>query len=310
MQGMRIGVGLGFTSPVESLDDALARFREAEAAGFHTAWVPNIFSRDALTLIALGGRETSTIELGTAVVPTFSRHPFYMAQQAATTQEATRGRLVLGLGPSHKVVVEDLLGLSFEKPARHVREYLTVLRALLDTGRVSFEGETYRVNAQLERPEALRIPVLIGGLGKVMRGIAGSLADGTITWMTGPKTLGDTLVPAIAKAAAQAGRKAPRIVCGLPIALTDDPAGAREAMSKAMSIYGTLPSYRAMLDIEGVTSPGDIAIAGDRREIERSLRTLADAGVTDFNAAIFGFGSDRAAAAARTYELLAQLARG
>jgi F420-dependent oxidoreductase-like protein len=309
MQGIRIGVGLGVTTEIKSLEDALQSFRAAEAAGFHTVWVPNIFARDALTLLALAGRETQTIELGSAVVPTFSRHPLYMAQQALTTQEATNGRLVLGIGPSHRVVVEDLLGLSFEKPARHVREYLTVMRALLATGKVSFAGETYRVNASLERPEAPAIPVLIGGLGEAMRRIAGRLADGTITWMTGPKALGERLVPDIAKAAKEAGRAAPRIVCGLPIALTDDPAGAREAISKSMKLYGTLPSYRAMLDLEGTASPGDIAIAGDEREIERALRALADAGVTDFHAAIFPFGSERRAAAARTYELLAQLAR-
>jgi 5,10-methylenetetrahydromethanopterin reductase len=310
LRDIRIGIGIQETGHVEGgLEALLADFRAAEGEGFQTAWVANIFGMDAMTLVALAGRETSRLELGTAVVPTFSRHPFYLAQQALSTQAATGGRFVCGLGPSHRVVVENLLGLSYEKPARHVREYVRVVKELVETGRVAFDGEVYHVRGALRVPDASPMPVLIGALGPLMRRIAGELCDGTITWMTGPRTLGDTIGPDVRAAAREAGRPEPRIVAGLPICLTDDPHGARESAAKAFAIYGTLPSYRAMLDAEGLAGPGDLAVTGDEKAIEEALRGLAAAGVTDFQAALFAHGPDRAGSAARTRALLAELAR-
>jgi F420-dependent oxidoreductase-like protein len=312
MKGLRIGVGLGeLDGTGGGLDATLEQFRRAEHDGFQTAWVANIFGLDALTLLALAGRETQRIELGTAVVPTHSRHPLYMAQQALSTQAATNGRLALGLGPSHKVVIEHILGLSYARVAKHVEEYVTVVRSLVETGKVSFQGQIYRVSGGLSISGASPFPILIGGLGPKMRVVAGAVADGTLTWMAGQRTLAETLVPEIQAAAKQAGRAPVRIVCGLPTIVTNDPAGAREAASKAFAMYGQLPSYRAMLDVEGAKSPGDVAIAGDEREVERALEALAAAGVTDFHAAIFpyGSGSERDAARERTWRLLAELAR-
>lgn len=313
MKGLRIGVGLGeLDGTGGGLDASLEQFQRAERDGFQTAWVANIFGLDALTLLALAGRATTRIELGTAVVPTHSRHPLYMAQQALTTQAATGGRLALGLGPSHRVVIEHLLGLSYAHVARHVEEYVTIVRSLVETGKVAFQGEIYRVTGNLGITGATPFPILIGGLGPKMRRIAGAVADGTLTWMTGRKALAHTLVPEIQAAAKQAGRKPVRIACGLPIVVTNDPAGAREAASKAFAMYGTLPSYRAMLDLEGAKAPGDVVIAGDEREVERALEALATAGVTDFHAAIFPYGpgaTERDAARERTWRLLSELAR-
>ncbi len=307
MKDIRIGLSVAEGSDLESL---LNRFRRVETDGFQSAWIPNIFGFDALTVAALAAGVTRTLELATAVVPTFSRHPFYMAQQALSTQAAAGGRFVLGLGPSHKIVIENMLGLSFDRPARHVREYVTVVTQLIETGKTSFEGEVYRVNASLDVPCPSPCPVLIGALGPLMREIAGRLAGGTITWMTGPRTLGNAVVPGVRAAAKTAGRSDPRIVAGFPVVLTDDPAAAREAAGKLFALYGTLPSYRAMLDAEGLESPGDIAIAGDESAIEASIRRLASAGVTDFNAALFSFGPDPKQMMSRTQELLAELARG
>jgi 5,10-methylenetetrahydromethanopterin reductase len=310
MKGLRIGVGLGeLAGPVGGLDATIEQFKRAERDGFQTAWVANIFGLDALTLLTLAGRETSRIELGTAVVPTHSRHPLYMAQQAITTQVATGGRLVLGLGPSHKIVIENMLGLSYARVAKHIEEYVTIVRSLVETGKVAFSGELYRVNGSVQINGASPFPVMIGGLGPKMRKLAGAVADGTLTWMTGRRTLAETLVPEIQGAAKAAGRKPVRIACGLPIVVTNDPAGAREAASKAFVIYGQLPSYRAMLDAEGAKGPGDVAIAGDERAVERALEELAAAGVTDFNAAIFPFGPDPNEARERTWKLLAELAK-
>ena len=306
MQNLRIGVG----GRGNGIDPALEEAKRAEEAGFQSLWFSNIFAHDALTLIALAGRATGRIELGSAVVPTHSRHPLYMAQQALSTNAACGGRLALGIGPSHKVVIENMLGLSFEKPARHVREYVQVLKALLDEGRVKHEGQVYRVQGQLRVPGATPCPVLIGGLGKLMRRIAGGLADGTLTWMTGRRTLAEEIGPDVRAAAEEAGRPAPRIVAALPVCVTDDEAAAREAIDKVLATYPSLPSYKAMLDLEGAMRPSDIALVGDESSVADGVRALADAGVTDFNATIIGAGGDAKAAAERTWQLMAELARG
>jgi F420-dependent oxidoreductase-like protein len=302
---MRIGISVN--PDAGSIEEALQGFVQAEKDGFPTAWIPNIFSYDALTLIALAGRLTSRIELGSAVVPTFPRHPFTLAQQAMTTQAATKGRLALGLGPSHRVVIETMLGLSYDKPARHIREYVRIVTALRDAGTVSFEGDTYRVQGALKVPGCGPFPILIGALGPLMLKIAGELADGTITWMAGPRVLGKTIVPTLAAHAKAAGRKAPRIVAGLPICVSDDADEAREAAATRFAVYGTLPSYRAMLDAEGVSGPADIVIAGNEKEARAALERLAAEGVTDLNAAPYPSGKDAAGALKRTYAFLASL---
>jgi F420-dependent oxidoreductase-like protein len=305
VKGMRIGIG----ATAGSLAGAIDEVKRAEQAGFATAWFSNIFAYDALTLVALAGRETERIELGTAVVPTHSRHPYYMAQQALTTQAATSGRLALGLGPSHKIVIENMLGLSFDRPALHVREYLEVVRALVHEGKVAFQGKLYRVQAQSQVPEARPFPILIGGLGERMRRIAATLADGTITWMAGKRALRDVLIPDLHGAAVSAGRPAPRIVAALPIALSEDESAARDAVSRALAVYPQLPSYRAMLDIEKAERAGDIALCGSEEKVERELEELAEAGVTDLMASIVAVGPDPKAAARRSFEFLAGLAR-
>ena len=297
--GMMIGEGSG-SAP--GLDGIVERAREIEAKGFDTAWMANIFSYDAIGALGIVGRETRRIELGTAVVPTYPRHPTAMAQQALTTQAASRGRFVLGIGLSHQIVIESLLGLSYERRASHVREYLEVLVPLLHGRPVDWKGEEYRVALTMQVPDAAPVPVLVAALGPAMLKAAGRLADGTITWMTGPKTLADHTVPALTAAARDAGRNAPRVVAGLPIALVRDAAAARARAAQDFSIYGQLPSYRAMLDREGAAGPADVAIAGDERALEAGLRRLADAGVTDFCAAAF---EAEPGAAARTAEFLA-----
>ena len=302
---MHISLFGGFST----VDQAITEIQAAERDGFHGYWAGQIFGGDTLTQLALAGAQTERIELGTGVVPTYLHHPFSLAQQALTIGEAAGGRFVLGIGPSHQPVVEQMWGLSYEKPARHVREYLQVVNDLLLKGRTEFKGETYQVNGSINVDSGGPCPVLIGALGPVMRRVCGELADGTITWMTGPRTLGETLVPGIRAAAEAVGRPSPRVVCGLPIVLTDDPAGAKEAASKMFAMYGTLPSYRAMLDNEGVSDPGELAIAGDEKTLEAAIRGLASAGVTDFNAAAYPYGPDAKGSLDRTQELLAQLAR-
>lgn len=284
---MRIGVIGGVTDGDEGGIEGIVRQVQAlEAKGLATFWLPNIFGLDAITTLALAGRETSTIELGTAVVPTYPRHPVAMAQQALTAGAAAQGRFTLGLGLSHKIVIEDLMGMSYAAPIRHMREYLTVLGELLAGRPAKFEGREYRVNLGLQVPGAKPVPVLVAALGEQMLRLCGRLADGTILWMTGPRTIETHVAPTLFAAAKEAGRPQPRIVANLPIALTAKPAAAREWVGRSFAIYGSLPSYRAMLDREGAAGPADVALAGDEKALDAALGRLRDLGVSDFAGAI------------------------
>lgn len=301
---MRIGIFLGMAQA--GLDGVVENAVQAERDGFASAWLPNIFGIDPLIALALAGRDTERIELGTFVIPTYPRHPAALAQQALTTQAATGNRLALGIGLSHKIVIEDMFGLDYSKPIPHTREYLTVLNGLLTGERVTFEGELYRVAAQITVPGATKPPVLVAALGPDMLRLCGRLADGTATWMGGLAYLRDVAVPTITAAAAKAGRPAPRIVAGLPVCVTDDPAAARAAAGQQFAIYGQLPSYRATLDRGGAAGPADVAIVGSEAEVEAQIDALAAAGVTDFNASAYAAPGGNVE---RTYELMAHLAQ-
>lgn len=307
---MRIGtfVGPGAGEQGATFEGLLDQYHRAEAEGFVAAWTPNIFSHDAITLLALAGRVTSTLELGTFVVPTYPRHPMALAQQALTAAAATGGRFTLGIGLSHKIVIENMMGLDFSKPLRHMREYLGVLMPLLEGKPVSFRGEEFRVQGQVDVPGAPRPPVIVAALGPQMLRLAGRMADGTATWMGGPGYLEKVAIPTITAAAAEAGRPAPRIVAGFPIAVTTRRDEARAAASQSFAVYGTLPSYRAVLDLEGARDASDILITGTEEEVERQLRRLRDIGVTDLNYSPSPVPGD-AEAGTRTRELLAGLAK-
>jgi F420-dependent oxidoreductase-like protein len=302
---MRIGLGVGGGGDLaKELDD----FKRAEAAGFAATWTPNIFGLDAIGLLALAGQVTTSVELGTFVVPTYPRHPMVMAQQALTTAAATNNRFTLGIGLSHKVVIEDMLGLDMSKPVRHMREYLSVLMPLLAGEAIRYKGEEYRVAGQVAVPGAQRPPVIVAALGPQMLRVAGKLADGTATWMGSAEYLEKTAIPAISQAAAEAGRPAPRIVSGFPIALTANKDAARESAGKSFAMYGNLPSYRATLDRGGAAGPADVAMIGTEEEIATQLRRLRDIGVTDFDTSPFPVrGED--GVVARTIEFMAGVAK-
>lgn len=303
---MKIGLVLGMPGDTTGVDGLVEKAAQAEAAGFASAWLPQVFGVDALTMFAMAGSQTSRIELGTAVVPTYPRHPTALAGQALTTQAATNGRLALGIGLSHKFVIEDVLGLDYSRPVAHMREYLTILNGLLAGEQVSFRGELYRVNAQVTVPGATKPPVLVAALGPAMLKLTGRLADGTITWMGGIPYLRDIAVPTITAAATAAGRPAPRIAAMVPVVVTNDAAAAREALNTTYKMYGVLPSYRATLDRGGAANPADVAIIGTENEVEAQLNEYAAVGVTDLNAVLTGGPAGNREA---TSELLGSLAR-
>jgi 5,10-methylenetetrahydromethanopterin reductase len=284
---MRIGIALAEPTGPDALGGLREEIARAAADGFASAWLNNIFGVDALTALAVAGREVPGIELGTAVVPTYPRHPAALAQQALTVAAAVGGRLTLGVGQSHKVVIQDMFGYDFGQPVRHVREYLSVLVPLLDERRVTFDGSTVRANIRLTTSAPGPVPVVLAALGPQMLRVAGRQTGGTVLWMTGPATVRSHIVPTITAAAAEAGRPAPRVICMVPVCVTDEVDHARERAARIFAVYGELPSYRAMLDREGAAGPADVAIIGDENLVADRLGGLAEAGVTDFVAAEF-----------------------
>ena len=283
---MRIGVMFDTEKP---FDDVMGQVASLADAGIETAWCSQIFALDALTTIAAASREVPGIHFGTAVVPTYPRHPVMLAAQALTVQAASGGRFTLGIGLSHQMVIENVFGMSFDKPARHMREYLEILMPALEGEQVTFVGETMKASTFGPLQVAAPAPdVLVAALGTVMLNIAGRLATGTITWMTGPATIEDHIGPTIRAAAAEAGRPLPQIGVGLPVCVTNDSAAARAKAAETFAVYGHLPSYRAMLDREGAAGPADVAIVGSADEVAAQVRRLSDIGATDFCGAPFG----------------------
>jgi 5,10-methylenetetrahydromethanopterin reductase len=301
---MRIGTSLAEPQGPQALSLLRDQLQMAADDGFSSVWISNIFGLDALTALAVAGHGVRGIEMGTAVVPTYPRHPAVLAQQALTTALALDAQLALGIGLSHKIVIEDMYGYSFEAPAVHMREYLSILLPSLEGQPVSFEGKTMRASIGLSTPRAGQVPVLMAAMGPQMLRLAGQRTAGTILWMTGPATTRDYIAPTINAAAQEAGMPSPRIVCVLPVCVTDDPDGARARAAKVFEIYGQLPSYRAMLDREGADGPADVAIVGNEDEVARQIIALADCGVTDFAAGNYARGDEHA----RTRALLKRLA--
>ncbi len=237
------------------------------------------------TILAIIGREVPGIELGTSVVPTYPRHPMVLAGQALTTNAASGGRLVLGIGLSHQVVIEGMWGYSFDKPARHMREYLSALLPLLRGEAISYQGETLTARGGISIAGSSPMPVVLAALAPRMLELAGAVADGTLTWCTGPATLESHVIPSINAAAEKAGRATPRVIAGIPVCVTDDKEAARDRIAKSLAIYPTLPSYKAMLDKEGVENPADIGLLGSEDEVLSGIEHFAKIGVTDFAAA-------------------------
>lgn len=299
---MKIGL-FGFIDTFDRFENSVG---EAAQQGFDSYWIPQTFGLDTLTAIAAFGRAIPGIRLATAVVPTYPRHPMVLAQQALTTNALVQGRLVLGVGPSHKPVVEASWGISFDRPIRHLREYLEALVAAVTTQKPRYRGETITARGDLAIPDAPPPPIMVAALGPQLLRLTGRVADGTITWMVGPNTLRELTVPVINEAAAEAGRPAPEVVAGVPVCVTPDVAGTRERAQRTFSIYGKMPSYRAMLDREGYGGPGDVAIVGDRDSVGEQILRYRELGVTTFAASEFGSPDEREA----TRDLLVTLTSG
>jgi len=295
---MQIGLNGGGPSLGRTIADA----QRAESEGF----AAYAMAGDSTSTLALVGAETESIRLLTAVVPIFGIHPAVIAGQARVAHEASDGRFTLGIGLSHAVMIEGRMGFSFERPAARMREYLQILVPLLRGETVDQSGEYYSFHGEPRPSAGGDVPCAIAALAPVMLRLSGELAGGTILWMANAKAIEDHIGPRVNRAASNAGAPAPEIIAGLPIALTDDPADAREQANQQFAMYGTLPSYRAVLDHGGAAMPGDAALVGNAAELDAELDRLEAAGVTLFNPAIF---RTEQGGPARTREYLASRAK-
>jgi len=305
MAGFRIGLSGGG----RDVDRIVEQAKEAEADGFTSLWYAGAIGGDPLVPMALAGRATTGLELGTSVLQTYTSHPVLMANRVIAVANAmNRPGLTLGIGPSHDMVIEKAYGLSYEHVGRHTEEYVRILAPLLRGEAVEFRGEEFRVNLGAPAPPAAPITLLIAALAPRLLRVAGEHADGTVLWMANAKAIDAHVAPLLQAAASGAGRPQPRIVAGLPVAVHDDEAEARELIAKQFAGYGTLPNYRRILDIGGADGPGDAAVVGNEESVRAQVQALFDAGATDLWAAPVVVGADRATSRARTRDLLRSLA--
>jgi F420-dependent oxidoreductase-like protein len=313
--GVMIGPERGDTT--RKVRRLLEEIAWAESAGLPTAWVPQVPSdMDALHMISLLGMNTERIELGTAVVPLQAQHPVALARQALTAHAIAGGRLTLGLGPSHHWIVTDMLGLPYSKPAAYTRDYLQVLDAAWKacdeggTRSIDVKNDTFTVHNQFDVAPVAPVPVLIAALGPVMLKIAGEQADGTVLWMADERAIGDHVVPKITAAATAAGRKAPRVVAGIPVCLCA-PAQVDEAKERANRILGEAeisPNYQRILEYGDARDIGGLCAVGDEAAITARFKSFADAGVTDLSVRLLPIGNGRdelIASKNRTREVIA-----
>jgi F420-dependent oxidoreductase-like protein len=315
---MRLGVMIGAErgDSARKVAKLISDIEWAESAGLDTAWMPQVPNDfDALTMVALMATRTTTIELGTAVVPLQAQHPIALARQALSVHAVAAGRLALGVGPSHHWIVADMLGLPYEKPAGCTRDYLEVLHAAFQNpGPVDVVNDRFTVHNPLDLPAVAPLPVLVAALGPVMLKIAGEHADGTVLWMADERAIGDHIAPRITKAAADAGRPAPRIVAGIPVCLcaNSEIDAAKERANRILSEAETSPNYQKLLDRGDARNVGDLLAAGDMEQILRRFRRFADAGVTDLSVRLLPIGDTRdelIASKYRTREVIGELAK-
>lgn len=300
---------IGLTGGAATVDRMVEQAQAAEADGFTSLWYASVVGGDPLVPIAIAGRATTRIELGTAVLQTYPCHPLLQANRAASVS-AGMGRpgFTLGVGPSHEPLIRGVYGLDYDHPGRNTEEYLRILTGALHGEDVDLDGAEWTAHTagRAVTPDH-PVPVLLAALGPRLLRVAGEIADGTILWMAPVRAVAEHVTPRVTAAAEAAGRPAPRIVAGLPVAVHDDEAEARAAVAATSGMYAGMANYERILDVGGADSPADAAIVGDEATVRRGIQSLVDAGATDLWAAIVPVGEDRRASAQRTRDLLRDL---
>ncbi|WP_405792188.1 TIGR03564 family F420-dependent LLM class oxidoreductase [Streptomyces sp. NBC_01506] len=306
---MTVGVALNATDADNQIDATVRLAEEAAAAGLRSAWFGQTLGADSPQLAAIVGREVPALQVGTSAIPVFGRHPLTVASQALTAQAATHGRYHLGVALGAKILVEGGFGIPFERPVARLREFLTVLRELTETGAAEFEGEllTTRTPLPARVPGAdAGVPLLVAAMGPQALRVSGELADGILPYLAGPRALSDHIVPAVNAAAEAAGRPAPRIVALVYGVVTDDVDTVRETATQSLAFYESIPSYARAIELSGGTRAADVAVIGDERTVAEEVRRYRDAGATEvvFAGTEIAGDADRR----RTWDLLGRLA--
>jgi F420-dependent oxidoreductase-like protein len=266
-----------------SVDDFISQAGRAHQLGVRQVWVAQQFDHDAISLAGLIGATVPGLGVGTSVVPFNPRHPLTIASQAQTAQAAAHGYFSLGLGLGAHGPERISYGLSWPNTIARLREYLTILRSVFDTGNVDFRGDEF--TAQPSWPVTLAggspVPVYVAAMGPKALGVAGELADGTLPYLAGPRTIAEFIEPTIAKAAADAGRPKPRIIAFVPAHVSSDAQAARDFAVKQLGFYTSIPSYQKVIAREGVDSLAHLAALGDAETVRRTLQSYLNAGATD-----------------------------
>ncbi|MCM3884052.1 TIGR03564 family F420-dependent LLM class oxidoreductase [Frankia sp. R82] len=313
---MSIGISLPSRpspgEPTDPLAAVVAQAREAAELGLDEVWLSQGLDLDAIAVATVLGREVPGVRIGTAAVPIYPRHPLVVAAAARTAQVASGGRFQLGVGMGNKAMIERIYGVPYDRPVRHLRDYLRILRSALATGGADLEGPTVTARLDTSSPGLARtavapVPLLVAAMGPQTLRAAGELADGTLPFLAGPRVLAELIVPAISSAARAAGRPAPVIGAGVPAVVTTDVVAARAQAQRVLAHYAAVPSYRAALDREGVAGPADLALIGDEETVAAGLQRYLDAGATDLRISPVAFRS--ADERIRTWRLAGELAR-
>ncbi|MEU5043259.1 TIGR03564 family F420-dependent LLM class oxidoreductase [Streptomyces griseorubiginosus] len=306
---MTVGVALNASDAPNQVDATVQLAQEAAAAGLRSAWFGQTFGADSPQLAAIVGREVPGLQVGTSAIPVFGRHPLLVAGQAQTAQAATHGRYHLGLALGTKLLTETGFGLPFERPIARLREFLTALRQVTETGTADFQGEllTARTPIPARVPGAEGgVPVLVAAMGPQALRVSGELADGILPYLAGPRALAEHIVPAVTAAAEAAGRPAPRIVALVPGVVTDDADAVRAKANENLKFYEQIPSYARVIELSGARRAADLAVIGDEKAVEAEVRRYRDAGATEVVFSLTEIAGE--ANRRRTWALLGELA--
>ena len=295
----------------------LAGIAAADRAGVETAWLtqgPN--QPDPLIVFAQAAAQTEQIQLGTSIVTTYPRHPLALAQSAMAIDQLAPGRLRLGVGPSHQPIIEGFYSIPFERPLQNLREYLTILNAILKTGEVSYRGELLHAEAKFAPTQ---VSVLASALRPKAFGVCGELTAGAISWMCPLPYIRDVAGPAMEAGAQKAGRAAPAMIVHVPVVLSEDAAAVRAAAKKQFGFYQGMPYYSQMLQDAGYPEAAGtefsdamsdgLVISGSEAEVGDRIRGLAAYGTDEMLAAIVMVGAEPQATADRTLAFLGELAQ-
>jgi F420-dependent oxidoreductase-like protein len=281
---------VGLVIQATDVATAITRIGEAEQAGVHQVWMTqSVGMLDTLTLFAAVAAHTMRIRLGTSIVPIYPRHPLVMALQAATVDALAPGRLRLGVGTSHRHVMENVYGLSMPSPLAYLREYVAVMRQGLWEGRVDHQGTFFKMATSF--PRQAQIPLLISALGERAFRLAGEVADGAISWVCPVPYLLDTALPALRAGAQAQHRPAPPLVAHIPVAMSTDEAAVQAAAMPRVSFYTKAPFYAHMFAAAGFSIAADgtgvaalvkaLMVAGDQAQVEKRLRELLASGLDE-----------------------------